>query len=57
LLRGLALSSSELQVALGAVGGLSAMKSARAHRALAEIANTTEIDQSVSSTARRLLQN
>jgi hypothetical protein len=56
LLQGLAMKGSSTDVALGAVGGLSAMKSAAARTALLEIANAPGTEAAVRDTARRLLQ-
>jgi hypothetical protein len=55
LLRDLAMDASNVQVARGAVGGLSAMKSAAARGALAEIASSRGVSPSVSDAARRMM--
>jgi hypothetical protein len=55
LLREVAMHASNVQVAQGAVGGLSAMKSSAARGALAEIASSPDVDPSVSDVARRMM--
>lgn len=55
LLRNLAMDRSNIQVAIGAVGGLSAMKSDAARGVLAEIASSRGVNPSVSDAARRLM--
>lgn len=55
LLRKLAMDASNIQVAIGAVGGLSAMKSDAARGVLAEIASSPGVSPSVSDAARRMM--
>jgi hypothetical protein len=54
VLRDFAMSGNNLRLALGAIGGLSAIKSPLAQRTLSEIAASPTVDEKVRRTAQRL---